>query len=80
MSSPSQSDTYDLEPTMASRYLTVAVFKSMVEKKILDDNIGSAYPAKDGKRVYKSIRCSHLEDIPASATHIAWYNRDLAIH
>lgn len=55
---------------------TVAEFKDYCEKRLFIDYDGFGHPVRDRKANPSIwIKPSRLNEIPADATHVVWYNR-----
>lgn len=71
-----KTNQYGCGPDDEDDVYTVAEFKALCKDGAFIDYDGSGHPVKD-RRSDDSIiiKPSRLEDIPASATHIVWFNR-----
>jgi hypothetical protein len=70
------SASYTEQLTLGDDVYTVADFRERVRDHLFIDYDGFGHPVKDGKcdpRI--DVIPSRVEDIPADATHIVWYNR-----
>ena len=67
---------YGCGPDGEDDVYTVDEFREKVETGMFIDYDGFGYPVREGKADPDiTVKPSRLDDIPADATHIVWFNR-----
>ncbi len=67
---------YGCGPDNEDDVYTIEEFRQLVESRVFIDYDGFGYPVRDGladPNIW--VKPSRVNEIPADATHIVWYNR-----